>query len=344
MSINRFQASGQRLAAWARQQGLVPASVETLNAAAAPRVHQPASQAFAETARPEASPALSAGCASPQVDGRTPLCPAAPSCPVPALTPEAVASLPRCLPEPSPGPFPVLPSVLLTRVTAMTDQPQLMTEEIELIPHPMDAWRAALNALIACAPGDSAAIAVHLAEARQQALVFVDRTAATKGTRKLVDRLMLIGAGRIVGDRLQSQAAPATVASLNRRVTARMTVVVNGTDYDVSTMPGVMVGDMIRVDPNNMPPALNPDAVLGGFFQPGRVFSLPEAGTPSGPDQPSAQGNELPPVAPATDRRGGASQPANAECQSHPAAAESQPAPHTHAQAPQTAPQKPDQP
>ncbi|HBP1199173.1 TPA: hypothetical protein L5S41_005960 [Pseudomonas aeruginosa] len=226
----------------------------------------------------------------------------------------------------------------------MTDQPQLMTEEIELIPHPMDAWRAALNALIACAPGDSAAIAVHLAEARQQALVFVDRTAATEGTRKLVDRLMLIGAGRIVGDRLQSQAAPATVASLNRRVTARMTVVVNGTDYDVSAMPGVMVGDMIRVDPNNMPPALNPDAVLGGFFQPGRVFSLPEAGTPSGPDQPSAQGNELPPVAPATDRRGGASQPANAECQSHPAAAESQPAPHTPAQAPQTAPQKPDQP
>ncbi|WP_446728320.1 hypothetical protein, partial [Pseudomonas aeruginosa] len=140
---------------------------------------------------------------------------------------------------------------------AMTDQPQLMTEEIELIPHPMDAWRAALNALIACTPGDSAAIAVHLAEARQQALVFVDRTAATEGTRKLVDRLMLIGAGRIVGDRLQSQAAPATVASLNRRVTARMTVVVNGTDYDVSAMPGVMVGDMIRVDPNNMPPVLN---------------------------------------------------------------------------------------
>lgn len=139
----------------------------------------------------------------------------------------------------------------------MTDQPQLMTEEIELIPHPMDAWRAALNALIACAPGDSAAIAVHLAEARQQALVFVDRTAATKGTLKLVNRLMLIGAGRIVGDRLQSQAAPATVASLNRRVTARMTVVVNGTDYDVSAMPGVMVGDIIRVDPNNMPPVLN---------------------------------------------------------------------------------------
>ncbi|HEJ6187117.1 TPA: hypothetical protein SL832_005174 [Pseudomonas aeruginosa] len=91
----------------------------------------------------------------------------------------------------------------------MTDKPQLMTEEIELIPHPMDAWRAALNALIACAPGDSAAIAVHLAEARQQALVFVDRTTATEGTRKLVDRLMLIGAGRIVGEQLKREATRA---------------------------------------------------------------------------------------------------------------------------------------
>lgn len=149
----------------------------------------------------------------------------------------------------------------------MTDKPQLMTEEIEMIPHPMDAWRAALNALIACAPGDSAAIAVHLGEARQQALVFVDRTAATEGTRQLVDRLMLIGAGRIVGDRLQAQSAPATVAAINRRVTARLTVVVNGTDYDVSRMPGVMVGDMIRVDPNNMPPVLKRDAFGLGYEQ-----------------------------------------------------------------------------
>ncbi|MBN0016262.1 hypothetical protein JTL76_33720 [Pseudomonas aeruginosa] len=97
----------------------------------------------------------------------------------------------------------------------MTDQPQLMTEEIELIPHPMDAWRAALNALIACAPGDSAAIAVHLAEARQQALVFVDRTAATEGTRKLVDRLMLIGAGRLVSDRPSTEALLAAATRTN---------------------------------------------------------------------------------------------------------------------------------
>ncbi|HEJ2039538.1 TPA: hypothetical protein SLV86_001292 [Pseudomonas aeruginosa] len=78
-------------------------------------------------------------------------------------------------------------------------------EHIDLIPHPMDAWRAALNALIACAPGDGPAIAAHLAEAREHALVIVDRTLATPGTAKLVDRLMLIGAGRLVGDRLTSQ-------------------------------------------------------------------------------------------------------------------------------------------
>ncbi|PIA65994.1 hypothetical protein CDR19_25625, partial [Ectopseudomonas toyotomiensis] len=76
----------------------------------------------------------------------------------------------------------------------MSDQPQIALEEIELTPHPMDAWRAALNALIACAPGDGPAIAAHLAEARQQALVFVDRTPASAGTAKLIDRLMLLGA------------------------------------------------------------------------------------------------------------------------------------------------------
>ena len=172
----------------------------------------------------------------------------------------------------------------------MTDKPQLMSEEIELIPHPMDAWRAALNALIACAPGDSAAIAVHLGEARQQALVFVDRTAATEGTRKLVDRLMLIGAGRIVGDRLQAQSAPVTVTALNRRVTARLTVVVNGTDYDVSALPGVMVGDMIRVDPNNMPPVLTGNVIGFGFqgkLDPFAPIQPPSPASPDAPAQPA---------------------------------------------------------
>lgn len=88
----------------------------------------------------------------------------------------------------------------------MTDQPQVALEEIELIPHPMDAWRAALNALIACAPGDGPAIAAHLAEARQQALVFVDRTPASAGPAKLIDRLMLLGAGQLVGQQLKAKA------------------------------------------------------------------------------------------------------------------------------------------
>lgn len=88
----------------------------------------------------------------------------------------------------------------------MTDKPQIKIEEIELFPHEMDAWRAALDALIACAPGDGPAIAAHLQEAKQQALICVDRTRASDGTAKLVNRLMLIGAGRLVGNRLQAQA------------------------------------------------------------------------------------------------------------------------------------------
>lgn len=87
----------------------------------------------------------------------------------------------------------------------MFNNPQCPIEEIELIPHPMDAWRAALTALIACAPGDGAAIAAHLAEARGQALVFVDRTYATPGVTKMVDRLMLLGAGKLLGQRLNEQ-------------------------------------------------------------------------------------------------------------------------------------------
>jgi hypothetical protein len=96
----------------------------------------------------------------------------------------------------------------------MHNHPQLPIEEITLIPHPMDAWRAALNALIACAPGDGPAIAAHLAEARLHALTFIDRTCATPGTTKLVDRLMLIGAGKLVGQRLDALGRSGQVDSL----------------------------------------------------------------------------------------------------------------------------------
>lgn len=88
----------------------------------------------------------------------------------------------------------------------MTDKPQIALEEIELIPHPMDAWRAALDAVIACAPGDESAIGWHLADAQAKLTVCLDRTPATAGTRQIVDRLMLIGAGRIIGGRLSTEA------------------------------------------------------------------------------------------------------------------------------------------
>lgn len=47
-------------------------------------------------------------------------------------------------------------------------------EHIDLTPAPMDTWRAALDALIACAPGDTSDIAWHLADAHQSSLLLVD--------------------------------------------------------------------------------------------------------------------------------------------------------------------------
>ena len=86
----------------------------------------------------------------------------------------------------------------------MSNQPQCPVEEIDLIPHPMDAWRAALNALIAVAPGDSADIAYHLDDARKCTLICRDFSAASQGEAKLIDRLMLLGAGKLVGNRLDT--------------------------------------------------------------------------------------------------------------------------------------------
>lgn len=70
-------------------------------------------------------------------------------------------------------------------------------EHIDLIPTPMDTWRAALDALIACAPGDTSDISWHLADAHQSSLLLVDRTVASPGAERLIDRLMLISAGRL---------------------------------------------------------------------------------------------------------------------------------------------------
>lgn len=86
----------------------------------------------------------------------------------------------------------------------MFNNPQCPVEEIELIPHPLEAWRAALNALIAVAPGSSADIAWHLSDARTNTLICRDFGAATQGEAKLIDRLMLLGAGKLVGQRLDA--------------------------------------------------------------------------------------------------------------------------------------------
>ncbi|MEX6730301.1 hypothetical protein AB2C47_21050 [Pseudomonas aeruginosa] len=52
----------------------------------------------------------------------------------------------------------------------------------------MDTWRAALDALIACAPGDTSDISWHLADAHQSSLLLVDRTVASPGAERLIDR------------------------------------------------------------------------------------------------------------------------------------------------------------
>ncbi|MEM5618497.1 hypothetical protein AAHB60_14995 [Pseudomonas aeruginosa] len=80
-------------------------------------------------------------------------------------------------------------------------------EHIDLTPAPMDTWRAALDALIACAPGDTSDIAWHLADAHQSSLLLVDRTVASPGAERLIDRLMLISAGRLLNHRLDREEA-----------------------------------------------------------------------------------------------------------------------------------------
>lgn len=97
----------------------------------------------------------------------------------------------------------------------MSSQPQIPVEEIDLIPHPLDAWRVALNALIAVAPGNSADIAYHLNDARKCTLICRDFSAASQGEAKLIDRLMLLGAGKLVGNRLDSVSAKQNSSMVN---------------------------------------------------------------------------------------------------------------------------------
>lgn len=200
---------------------------------------------------------------------------------------------------------------------------QLRVEEIDLIPHPMDAWRAALNALIACAPGDEAAIAWHLADAQAKTQIRLDRSLATPGARQIVDRLMLLGAGQLI----EEQQKSAICAPVYRKVTNRLTVVVNGTDYDVSGMPGVLVGDVIRIDPNNLPLLDRGFAShhrIGAAFQPLQAIAQPAAGTRAAPGLPGGQGSEQLPAVPADAPRGCARRPATAAYPAPSAPAETQ--------------------
>ncbi|HGT3447863.1 hypothetical protein JEZ84_32110, partial [Pseudomonas aeruginosa] len=98
-------------------------------------------------------------------------------------------------------------------------------EHIDLTPAPMDTWRAALDALIACAPGDTSDIIWHLADAHQSSLLLVDRTVASPGAERLIDRLMLISAGRLLNHRLGREEAQLISSRLleraQRRIAAR---------------------------------------------------------------------------------------------------------------------------
>ncbi len=127
-------------------------------------------------------------------------------------------------------------------------------EHITLQPHPLDAWRRALDILIACAPGHPADVANHL---RDAAMGMGAKPAPSEQEARLVQRLL------IATDVTLHQAAD--LRSLERTVSSRLTVMVEGTDYDVSGLSGVLVGDVIRVDLDNMPPVLSRD---WGFARP----------------------------------------------------------------------------
>lgn len=130
------------------------------------------------------------------------------------------------------------------------------------------------------------------------------------------------------------RAAP---SPLQRRVTPHMTVVIDGTAYDASRIPGVSVGDKITLHPQDqgysalipLPPQSAPSVYredakrLGEGYQ--RSSSAPQSprdvhSTPGGVDTP-AHTPAAAPVAPV--------HPANAR------AAATRPAPDTHGPAPQ---------
>ncbi|MFV9492184.1 hypothetical protein ACNUI5_09180 [Pseudomonas aeruginosa] len=111
----------------------------------------------------------------------------------------------------------------------------------------MDTWRAALDALIACAPGDTSDISWHLADAHQSSLLLVDRTVASPGAERLIDRLMLISAGRLLNHRLDREEAQQISSRLLERAQRRIAARRPSLDADsCHTSPGCASASVSR--------------------------------------------------------------------------------------------------
>ncbi|MCY1366554.1 hypothetical protein D9M69_534560 [compost metagenome] len=81
--------------------------------------------------------------------------------------------------------------------------PQITMEEIVLLPHPLDAWRGALEALIACAPGSEFDIAWHLADAAGKLQRAPEELSVGHTEARLINQLVLLSAGRQAGAQLE---------------------------------------------------------------------------------------------------------------------------------------------
>lgn len=81
---------------------------------------------------------------------------------------------------------------------------QLALEEVVLTPHPLDAWRGALEALIACAPGSDFDVAWHLADVARNLHIAPLNLEVGHIEAKLINRLLLLSAGRQAGVKLEA--------------------------------------------------------------------------------------------------------------------------------------------
>lgn len=81
---------------------------------------------------------------------------------------------------------------------------QLALEKVVLTPHPLDAWRGALEALIACAPGSVFDVAWHLADVNRKLHIAPLDLEVGRTEARLINHLMLLSAGRQVGVNLEA--------------------------------------------------------------------------------------------------------------------------------------------